>query len=89
MTSGQLHGSGYWCPNPKCKKKLDGFTSGGDATPTPGDFAVCCYCGRVLRFVENGVVNVTPEEWKSLSEARRVVLRKAAAVARAVFGEKP
>lgn len=87
---GQVHGSGYWCANPKCRKKLDGWTATdkGGASPQPGDLSVCAYCGCVLEFVDNGVVNVTPEKWKALPEQTQREIKRAAAAIQAVFGQR-
>jgi len=41
---------------PICLAKLDGVTQvgGTDATPSPGDFTFCVYCGAPLRFTSDG-----------------------------------
>ena len=42
---------------PFCGRRIDVATNAfGDATPTPGDFAVCIVCARVAVFEEGGTV---------------------------------
>lgn len=62
---------------------------GSSGSPQPGDLSVCAYCGCVLEFVENGLVNVTPETWHKLSPQTQAEIKRAAAIARSVFGGKP
>lgn len=61
---------------PFCGKAMSGATGLDDASasqapkglsvclqaPKEGDFAVCLYCGGLLRFVGSGLVGVTEEE---------------------------
>jgi hypothetical protein len=50
---------------PSCNSKLDMHRElkGADATPSPGDYSGCIYCGSVLCFDENlELRNLTEEE---------------------------
>ena len=77
MRHGQLHGRGYTCPNPACRKTLDGFSSvGHDNAPSPGDITVCAYCQAALVFLENGLRLMTADEFDALpAEDREGLLR--------------
>lgn len=89
---GQLHGSGYTCPN--CRSRLDGYTALGadNPAPNPGDLTVCAYCSAALEFVENGLAPLTRAKLDALpADARNALLSAAHAASRArkLRGEEP
>ena len=76
-------------PCPDCGASLDAVSYlWNEAHPNPGDYSVCAYCGQLLRFVTDLMVEaatpsevsedsgLTEEQASALLSARRVVLRR-------------
>lgn len=64
-----------------CGQKLD--AASGECEVQPGDYTVCVYCGRVLRFGEG--LKLEPVEIEELEEDHRKELEK---VRRLILGSK-
>lgn len=70
-----------------CGKDLNAYAQGKGATPSPGDIAVCGYCGSVLKYGSDlkltktdsldldGIEKTAPDLYNEIMEARAFIIR--------------
>jgi hypothetical protein len=71
------------CPCPHCKRMLDRASDPQSAaSPRPGDFSLCVYCGAVLRFTETMLLRATTLRERSDAPPKLVKYAQAIAFVR-------
>lgn len=66
----KLESSKLFCP--KCKTKLDGFTSVSEdsVVPESGDVTICFYCSSVLEYInEDNELGLKEASYETMMEA--------------------